>query len=455
MVEARRREKKRSQASATTSTEADPTAEQGETATRPGRPAGMAGMRRVVGELTAQKILRAVYSERQLQEVLTDFWFNHFNVFAGKGQTRIYLTAYERDAIRPHVLGTFRELLEATARSPAMLFYLDNARSADPSFAKLAEERLEYVEARGMRRRNGQTGGITAEQADRVKKDIPTGINENYARELMELHTLGVDGGYSQQDVVNVARALTGWTIGGPRSANAGRFEFNPRMHDRGEKIVLGHRITAGGGIEDGEQVLDILASHPSTATFISTALARRFVSDHPAEALVQRAAARFRETHGDLREVVRTILTSPEFFAPDAYRAKVKTPFEFVASALRATGADIEQPFPLERTLQQLGMPLYFCQPPTGYKDTADAWVNTGALVNRMNFAVALAGNTYRGVEVSDPLPDATRPDTESAVGLLLAGDASPATLGTIAKATTASQVLALALGSPEFQRK
>ena len=227
----------------------------------------MQGMRSVIAELTAQKIVRAVYSERQLEEVLTDFWFNHFNVFAGKGQTRIYLTEYEREAIRPHVLSHFRELLEATAKSPAMLFYLDNARSADPSFAKFAESRLEYVEGRGMRGAGGHKGTkATPEQIDQVRKNIPTGINENYARELMELHTLGVDGGYTQQDVVNVARALTGWTIAGPRRPDAGQFVFNPRMHDRGEKVVLGHRIKAGGGIEDGEQVLDILASHPSTA---------------------------------------------------------------------------------------------------------------------------------------------------------------------------------------------
>jgi uncharacterized protein (DUF1800 family) len=418
--------------------------------------------RLVIAELTAQKILRAVYSDRQLEEVLTDFWFNHFNVFAGKGLTRVYLTEYERDAIRPHVLGTFRELLGATAKSPAMLLYLDNARSADPSFAKNLEHRG-YLDGLGgergqMRPRGRGRGGrpgLTPEQVDRLKQRLPTGINENYARELMELHTLGVDGGYTQQDVVNVARALTGWTIGGPRSPEAGRFVFNPRMHDAGEKVVLGHRIKAGGGIEDGEQVLDILASHPSTARFISMQLVRHFVADQPPPALVDRAAATFRQTRGDLRAVMRAILASPEFVAPDAYRAKVKTPFEFVVSALRSTDANVVQPFPLERTLQQLGMPLYFCQPPTGYKDTADTWVNTGALIGRMNFALALAENRYRGVVLGDPLPDHNQSDAETAIGVFLSNDLSSATRATLARATTPAQVVALALGSPEFQRK
>jgi uncharacterized protein (DUF1800 family) len=404
----------------------------------------IARARQVLVELSAQKIVRAVYSDRQLEEVLTDFWFNHFNVYAGKGLTRTFITEYERDAIRPHVLGRFRDLLEATARSPAMLFYLDNARSADPRFAK-------ELEGRGSR---GGQGGREGQGAGKLRKNIPTGINENYARELMELHTLGVDGGYTQQDVVNVARAFTGWTIAGPRKREAGGFVFNPRMHDTGEKVVLGHRIKAGGGIEDGEQVLDILASHPSTARFIATALSRRLVADLPPPSLVDRAATVFRQTGGDLQAVIRTILTSSEFFAPDSYRTKVKTPFEFVVSALRATGADIRQPMPLERTLRELGMPLYFCQPPTGYKDTAEAWVNTGALIGRMNFAVAIAGNSFRGVVVSDPLPDRNQADVDTAVDVFLNGDASDATRATIQRATTPAQVVALALGAPEFQR-
>jgi uncharacterized protein (DUF1800 family) len=218
------------------------------------------------------------------------------------------------------------------------------------------------------------------------------GLNENYGRELMELHTLGVDGGYTQKDVTEVARAFTGWTIANPRQDRG--FVFEPRIHDPGQKVVLGHTIKAGGGQSDGEQVLDILAKHPSTAHFIATKLVRHFVSDTPPAALVDRTAARFRETDGDLREVMRTILTSPEFLSPDARAAKVKTPFEFVASALRTTATDVDDATQYVRALQQLGMPLYMCQPPTGYADTADAWVNTGALVNRMNFALRLARN-------------------------------------------------------------
>ena len=343
--------------------------------------------RKVLSDLEEAKLLRVVYSERQLEEMLVDFWFNHFNVFAGKGATRNYLAEYEREAIRPFVLGSFRDLLGATAKSPAMLFYLDN-------WMNVAED---------------SPGGAGPRR--------PTGINENYARELMELHTLGVDGGYSQADIVNVARAFTGWTIQ-PRQGSG--FQFAAARHDRGEKTVLGHTIKAGGGADDGERVLDILAAHPSTARYIALKLATRFVSDTPPQALVQRAAARFTATRGDLREVVRTIVTSPEFFAPEAYRAKVKTPLEFVASALRSTGAEVRNALPLARELREMGMPLYFCQPPTGYDDTAATWVSAGALVSRMNFAVALGKNEMRGVSLPRAKDD-----------------------------------LALEIGSPEFQRR
>ena len=394
---------------------------------------------RVVVELSDQKILRAVYSERQLQEVLTDFWFNHFNVDARKGPDRFMLTEYEREVIRPRVLGKFHDLLEADAKSPAMLFYLDNWMSADPN----GPHKQPMAAPRVGR---GRFGGLMFPPAARPNaqgKNAPKGLNENYGRELMELHTLGVDGGYTQKDVTEVARAFTGWTIQNPRLG--GGFRFEPRIHDEGQKIVLGHVIKAGGGERDGEQVLDILAKHPSTARFIATKLVRRFVSDTPPPTLVDRAAARFRETDGDLREVMRTILTSPEFFAPEAYRAKVKTPFEFVASALRATGADIQDATPLVREMQQLGQPLYMCQPPTGYKDTADAWVNTGALVNRMNFSLLLASNKVPRVTVADP----------STVNTILGDDVSETTRSTIAKATSAPQMAALTLGAPEFQRR
>src|SRR5207249_558849 len=279
---------------------------------------------RIADELRAAKVVRAVTSERQLEEVMVDFWFNHFNVFAGKGDVRWYVSAYEREAIRPYAMGRFPDLVRATAHHPAMLFYLDNWLSAKPDF------RVPVGPNRGRR----------------------AGLNENYARELMELHTLGVDGGFTQKDVTEIARAFTGWTIENPRQG-AG-FRFEPRIHDTGEKIVLGHRIKAGGGEGDGEQVLDILSRHPSTARFIATKLVRRFVSDTPPESLVDRTAARFRQTDGDLREVMRTILISPELLAPEAFRSKVKTPFEFIVSAARATGAQVEDAMPLVRAMHQ-----------------------------------------------------------------------------------------------------
>ena len=403
----------------------------------------------VVIELSEQKLLRAAYSERQLQEVLVDFWFNHFNVDARKGADRFLLTEYERDTIRPHVLGKFRDLLEATAKSPAMLFYLDNWMSADPNGPR--------EEARNMTPRfgRGRLGNrVSLPQVQRLqaqRKNAPKGLNENYGRELMELHTLGVDGGYTQKDVTEVARALTGWTIQNPRLG--GGYRFEPRLHDTGEKVVLGHVIKAGGGESDGEQVLDILARHPATAHVIATALVRRFVGDIPPPALVDRVAVRFRQTDGDLREVTRTILTSPEFLSPDAHGAKVKTPFEFVVSAVRATGAQMHVALPLVREMRDLGMPLYFCQPPTGYKDTADAWVNTGALVGRMNFALDLASNKLPGIIVSNLQSPTShlQPPASDLVGT----DLSESTRATIAQAASVPQRIALTLGSPEFQRK
>ena len=440
-----RREKKQEAAQASTSDAAKP----------PAMPDPLQQKaNRVVIELAEQKMLRAVYSDRQLQEVLTDFWFNHFNVDARKGPDRFLLTEYERDVIRPHVLGKFRDLLEATAKSPAMLFYLDNWMSADPNgphpgtgLGGRARGDLPPP-GRGARGRFGVIMPPRPRPSPQGK-NASKGLNENYGRELMELHTLSVDGGYTQKDVTEVARAFTGWTIQNPRLG--GGFRFEPRIHDTGEKIVLGHVIKSGGE-GDGEQVLDILAKHPSTARFIATKLVRRFVSDTPPPSLVDRAAARFRETDGDLREVTRTILTSPEFFSPEAYRAKVKTPFEFVASALRATGADVQDATPLVRTMQQLGMPLYMCQPPTGYKDTADAWVNTGALVNRMNFSLTLASNKLPGVVV-DSLQ--SQVDSQSFTRAILGDDVSETTRSTVAKATSAPQMAALTLGAPEFQRR
>ncbi len=399
---------------------------------QPGGPA--TGQRLVIEELSSAKLLRAVYSDHQLEEVLVDFWFNHFNVFARKGREPQFITSYERDTIRPHVLGRFRDLLGATAHSPAMLFYLDNwlSTSADagPVLARLAARRPRRVGAPNQPR--------------------SAGLNENYGRELLELHTLGVDGGYAQQDVVEVARAFTGWTID-PRTQN---FRFAPLLHDNGAKVVLGQTIPANGGIHDGERVLDILASHPSTAQHIALKLARRFVSDRPSPALVSRVAQRFLDTAGDLREVVRAIVTSPEFFAPETVGSKVKTPFEFVASALRVLDADVRNARPLLRALQELGMPSYMCQPPTGYADTADAWVSSGALVSRMNLALELARPGDRVIAAPDLRGELAALRTRlvnDALGSAPARD----TLATIEKATTTEQMVALVLGSPEFQRR
>ena len=404
---------------------------------QPAPPAAADMLRRPNGpvvDLAEQKLLRAIYSERQLQEVLTDFWFNHFNVDARKGRTRFLLTAYERDAIRPHVLGRFRDLLGAVAHSPAMLFYLDNWLSVDPHGIH---------PNRG--RRQSTVGRRIFEQSLAARPNLPKGLNENYGRELLELHTLGVDGGYTQEDVTEVARVFTGWTIGAPQNRRVPLgFRFDPRMHDEGAKTILGHGIEPGGASE-GDLVLDILARHPATARFIATKLARRFVSDTPPPALVDHLAARFMASDGDLRQVMTALVESPEFWSTDAQRAKVKAPFEFVVSAVRAVGLDVPDARPLLQSLQRLGMPLYQCQPPTGYKDVAEAWTSAGALVERMNVAITLA--TW-----------AERPSTRTSLEMLSAlvgTPLSPATKATIARADTTAQAVALTLGSPEFQKR
>ena len=410
----------------------------------------------ITAQMQAARITRAVASDRQLEEVMVDFWFNHFNVNAQKGAVRWMLPAYEREAIRPHALERFRDLALATARHPAMLFYLDNWLST----------RADLVV------RGGPNAGRRM------------GLNENYARELMELHTLGVDGGYTQQDVIEVARCFTGWTIDRPRQG--GGFIFRPLAHDRGAKRVLGQVIPAGGGQQDGERVIDILARHEATARFIAAKLARRFVSDDPPAALVERAAATFRRTDGDIRAVLATIFTSPEFWSADAYRAKIKTPLEVVASAVRALdgriapGADAAGGgIALAREVGRLGEPLYQAQPPTGYPDRAEAWVNTGALLSRMNFALDLAHNRFRGarVDVAGFLTDTDRGQPALVLDRLLAvvlhGEASAQTRAVlaaqlespeitrttaydrVAKDTDVEKLAALVLGSPEFQRR
>ena len=432
----------------------------------------------VQGELTQAKLLRAIYSERQLDEVMTDFWMNHFNVFINKGPDRYMLTSYERDVIRPRALGKFKDLLVATAKSPAMLFYLDNWQSIGPNSdqARFGGQRP----GRG-RLRRGPFGMIVydppkprREQTAQQKAKRPSGLNENYAREVMELHTLGVDGGYTQKDVTELAKVLTGWSIEKPQQG--GEFKFDERRHEPGKKKVLGKEFKEGGEGE-GVKALDMLAHHPATAHFISKKLAMRFVSDDPPESLVQRMAKTFRDKDGDIREVLRTMYDSPEFWAPEAYRAKVKTPLEFVVSAVRASGADVANPQPLVNQLQKLGMPLYGMQPPTGYSMRADAWVNSAALLNRMNFGLALAGGKLPGIQWN-PTVDQNQPPGDAAGALanfetaLLDGDVSTQTHATIlnqlndpqaamrnnvpaAQGTNFRLIAGLLLGSPEFQRR
>lgn len=452
-------------------------------------------------ELQQAKILRAVYSEKQLQEVMADFWFNHFNVFIQKGADRVLTTSYERDVIRPHVFGKFEDLLKATAESPAMLFYLDNWQSAAPNAQAMArrEKLAQAVQQRQAMRKAGEGGGGTrgladrpinprqARQMDRLSdqqmqalinnqgkiKKAPRGLNENYAREIMELHTLGVDAGYTQKDVQEVARCFTGWTLRNPRAG--AEFIFNPNIHDDGEKVVLGKKIPAGGGQKDGYAVIHMLAVHPSTAKFISTKLARKFVNDNPPQALVDRMAQTFQKTDGNIREVLRTMFTSPEFFALENYRAKIKTPFEMTVSAVRAVGAETVAGPQFHRWIAQMGEGLFMAQPPTGYADTAENWVNAGALLERMNFALALAANRIPGTRVNlsllVPAANALPPSqmVDHYAKLLLRGELSPQSRATIDKSlneqTTAmnngssnvdvAKAVGLILGSPEFQRQ
>jgi uncharacterized protein (DUF1800 family) len=390
----------------------------------------MAGRpRQVVDDLQSAKVLRAVYSARQLDEVLVDFWMNHFNVFANKGPVRFLVAEYERDVVRPHAWGRFEDLLKATAESPAMLFYLDNFRSADP-------------DARGPRRR---APGANPNGGHR-------GLNENYAREVMELHTLGVDGGYTQADVTAVARCFAGWTIRGLRD-NRPTFAFDPRLHASADKTVLGERIR-GGGRDEGDRVIHLLATHPATARFVARKLAQRFIADDPPAALVDSAADTFRRTDGDIRAVVAAIVTSPAFVSPEARRAKVKTPLEFVVSAVRASGAEVTDAGELCRRIASMGMPLYQQQPPTGYRDTADAWVSTSGLLARLNFALDLAAGRVRGAAVD---PAALAPVDTLAARLLPSGlsDATRRTLATEGPAADPPRLAGLILGSPEFQRR
>ncbi|MBX9854797.1 MAG: DUF1800 domain-containing protein [Gemmatimonadaceae bacterium] len=466
--------------------------------------------RQYLGELASHRVARAVLTERQLEEVMVDFWLNHFSVFVGKDRTRYFLNDYEREAIRPHALGSFRELLGAVAKSPAMLYYLDNWQSVadsgrpvlQPIPPRFAQRRAQAV------RRAAQQRGADDEQMQRLAQlqQRRRGLNENYARELMELHTLGVDGGYTQQDVIEVARALTGWTL--ERGAQGGGFVFRPQVHDAGAKTILGQHFPAGRGVEEGEAVLDLLARHPKTAEYIATKLARRLVSDTPPPALVQRAAATFTRSNGDIREVLRTIVTSPEFFSTAAYRAKVKSPFEVVVSTLRAMQATPTTAPVLAQLVARLGQPIYGHQAPNGWPETGDAWMNTGAILNRINFGLAVASGRVPGVRLQQwpaaatlqPLPreqqvdgvirellgGAVSPDTRQVLltgtnpflqanaskadSLVFDDDSMPPTPPMTARPRVRqaarqagqqdaprglTQIIGLALGSPEFQRR
>jgi uncharacterized protein (DUF1800 family) len=413
----------------------------------------------VVTDLQRAKLLRAVYSDRQLYELMVDFWENHFSIFANKDDDRYLLTGFDRETIRPFALGRFRDLLGATAHSPAMLFYLDNWRSSVP---------------RPYPAKDGKPAGVDG------------GLNENYARELMELHTLGVDGGYTQKDVQEVARCFSGWTIEKPNTE--GLFLYRPGLHDDGEKLVLGHKILAGGGIADGERVLDILATHPSTARFIATKLARRFISDDPPPSLIDRAAAVFLKTDGSIRETLRAIITSPEFFSPATYRAKVRSPFEYVAAAMRATAAETDGDRPVLDFIGRMGQPLFGRITPDGYSDRSEQWLSSGAMIARLNFAAALTTNRLKGTTIKfEKLLDGVAQDNRATVAskmisLTLAGDVSEGTRSALAKtiestATVASntappnvpaafdprtappayipELATLLIGSPEFQRR
>jgi len=420
----------------------------------------------ITEELNQGKLLRTIYSERQLEEVMTDFWFNHFNVFIGKGPERLLINNYEQEAIRPHALGKFEDLLLATAKSPAMLFYLDNWMSVGPNSMQ-AEGRPEV-----------RYGPYGRPHVVRPKQKRNSGLNENYGRELLELHTLSVNGGYTQRDVTEVAKVFTGWTI--EKLRDGASFRYDPAMHEPGPKFVLGHKIKAKGE-DEGKEVLHMLATNPQTAHFISLKLAQRFVSDDPPPALVDRMAATFEKKKGDIREVLITLFHSPEFWSEQAYRAKVKTPLEFVASAVRATGAEVQDGLFLVRQLNKMGMPLYGSQPPTGYPMKADKWVSSSALLTRMNFALALTSGKVRGVNVdASQLAEgaaSAQGDANATLSTmeakLVAADVSKQTHDSILaqlaepekksgegnssqpKPSGVSTMAGLLLGSPEFQRR
>ncbi|MGD9588452.1 MAG: DUF1800 domain-containing protein [Pyrinomonadaceae bacterium] len=430
-------------------------------------------------QITSNRILRAVYSERQLNEVMVDFWQNHFNVFAGKGAVRWYIPSYERDVLRKYALGNFKDLVVATAQHPAMLFYLDNFESVAPNQGQPAARpgRLQQLILNGqltpqMRERIKENQGLTDAQLDQrirqarnIQQQPRRGLNENYARELMELHTLGVDGGYTQKDIVEVARAFTGWTIADPRgyrraaaaningteemrlarlqrqagipdNVESGEFYFNQNWHDRSGKVVLGQKIDEGG-VKDGLKVIDILVSHPSTAKHIARKLAVKFVNDKPSEELIGRVASAFTRSKGDMKATLRALFTDKEFFARDNFRAKIKTPFELAISSIRAIGADTNAGPQMLAMLNKLGEVPYGYQAPTGYPDTSEDWVNAGALLERLNFAIALSSNQIPGTRADlKRFRGSDKAGTiNMAVEEILHGNISPATKTTLLK--------------------
>ena len=444
-------------------------------------------------ELKGQKLMRAVYSENQLVEVMTDFWFNHFNVTTRDGGARSRTLSYERDAIRPNVLGEFRTILGATAKHPAMLYYLDNAQSrmAPPSEREQAKPEPKKEVASGEMGMDGgmdgDMGGEMAKAPEKAPAKAQTppqrrrkyGLNENYARELMELHTLGVDGGYTQQDVTEVARVLTGWAAapygngrkniakqmanGNTNNILQGEFVFRKSWHDDKAKVVLGEKFPAGGGLEEGERVLDMLTSHPSTARFISTKLARRFVNDAPSDDLIDEMAETFTKTNGDIAAVMATLAQSRVFWAEAKTRSKMKSPLELVVSSLRALEADVKNPQPMMRWFDRMGEPLYGYLPPTGFPDYAESWANSGTLIARMNFGIHLATGKIRGIDLKRLSRDSDGLTTDEALAvygkLLLPAQDTSAIASEVKETVPADaerkdvQVISMLLGSPEFQ--
>lgn len=420
---------------------------------------GKRDLRELNGELATVTILRAIASERQAAEVLADFWLNHFNVLITKGFDRAYFADYLERIIRGHALGRFEDLLIATATSPAMLFYLDNAQSVADNTSVAAPGRRRVATRPGIR-----VPAMDPAMAEQLRQRMPRGLNENYARELLELHTLGVDGGYTQADVVNVARILTGWTIN--RRGDHG-FQFLAAAHDRGEKVVLGRRFPAGRGEDEGRTLLRMLASHPATKHHVSAKLCARLVADQAPDGCTDEAVRAWTRSDGDIREVVRAIVHSPDFWALPTMQAKTKTPLEFLVSAVRAVGGTPDDTPRLAQQLQRLGQPLFQMVTPNGYPETSAEWVNSGALLARMTFAVALASNRLPGVTVQlDRLVPATA-DHDALLDAvnrsLLGGGMSERTRRTIRQElgdltdprAARAMAVGLALGGPEFQRQ